>query len=77
MDGRSRCPLFAAGALRFDTPPECIHKVDDLGRLALAWRFDLLALLLFLQQFLHRGLVLVLKQSRGPKRGKPNSSSET
>ena len=61
MDRRRGRALLASRALRFDASPECIHKIDDLGWLVLARCFNLNALLLFLQQLLHRAFVLVLK----------------
>jgi hypothetical protein len=55
---------FAAAALRLDTPTQCVHEIDDLGRLALSRRLYLLARLLLLQQLLDRIPVLVLELLR-------------
>jgi hypothetical protein len=52
---------LTSGSFRFNAPAQRIHKIDDLGGLALAWRFDLYAFLLFLEQLFHRTFVLVLK----------------
>jgi hypothetical protein len=32
---------FPAAAFRLDTPTQCVHEIDDLGRLALSWRFSI------------------------------------
>src|SRR5207248_11528915 len=48
-------------ALRFHASAQRIHQIDDFCWCALFRCFDLLASLLFLQQFLKRVLVLVVK----------------
>jgi hypothetical protein len=55
---------FPAAALRLDTPTQCVHEIDDLGRLALSRRFNFLAGLFLLQQFLQSVFVLVLELLR-------------
>src|SRR6266481_3147265 len=51
----------AARAFRAHAAAQCVHEVDDLGRLALFGRFDLLARALLLQQLLQRILVVIFE----------------
>ena len=56
---RGLAPL--AAALGLDAPTQRIQEVDDLRRLAIARRLDLLAGLLLLQHILERLFVMVLE----------------
>src|SRR6266481_2816912 len=50
-----------AGALRAHAAAQRVHEVDDLGRLALFGRFDLLARALLLQQLLQRIFIVIFE----------------
>ena len=63
ISGKS-LPFRRPATLRFHTPAQCIHQIDDFCWRALFRCFDLLPSLLFLQQLLERIFVLIFEPLR-------------